>query len=72
MAKKKQPKKWIQGAIGKEGALTAQAKRAGALTSGGTIKTSWLEERAKGGSSTTARRARLALTLRRMRHKKSK
>lgn len=58
-------KKWIKGAIGKEGALKATAKRAGALTPQGTIKVAWLRKKAK-GKDTTARRARLALTLRKM------
>ncbi len=59
-------KKWIQAAIEHPGALRATAKRAGAMTQRGTIKTEWLQEKAK-GNSTTARRSRLALTLKRIR-----
>ena len=56
--------KWIQSAIKHKKALTISAKRAGALTSRGTIKLPWLREKAKQGNSTIAHRARLALTLR--------
>lgn len=56
------PKKWIQSAIKKPGALRAAAKRAGALTKDGAIKADWLMDKAK-GSGKTAQRARLALTL---------
>lgn len=66
MAEKKKSKNWIQGAIKKPGALTATAKRAGALKKDGDIKVSWLKEKAK-GDGTTAKRARLALTFRKMR-----
>ncbi len=59
-------KKWIQGAIKHEGALTAAAKRAGALKKDGTIKVSWLQQQAKKGG-TMGKRARLALTLRKLR-----
>lgn len=55
-------KDWISGAIKKPGSLTATAKRAGAIKSDGTIKKSWLKEKAKGNGK-TAKRARLALTL---------
>jgi len=61
-------KKWIQKAIKKPGALTATAKRAGAMNPDGTIKKSWLREKAK-GSGTTAQRARLAITLGKMKKK---
>jgi len=64
MAKRK-PKRWIKGAISKKGALTATAKRAGAVKSDGSIKISWLRKKAK-GSGKTAKRARLALTLRKL------
>ena len=57
--------KWIKGAIKKPGALKAKAKRAGALTSSGTIKKTWLREKARGGGR-TAKQARLALTLGKM------
>lgn len=64
MAKRK-PKRWIKSAISKKGALTATARRAGALKADGSIKVSWLRQKAK-GSGVTARRARLALTLRKL------
>jgi hypothetical protein len=63
MAKTK--KKWIQKAIKHPGTLTATAKAAGAISKSGTIKRDWLEKQAK-GSGVTAKRARLALTLRKM------
>jgi len=56
---------WIKGAIKKPGSLKATAKRAGALKSDGTIKKTWLKQKAK-GSGKTAQRARLALTLGKM------
>jgi len=58
-------KKWIKGAIKKPGSLKATAKRAGALKKDGSIKVSWLRQKAK-GKDKTAKRARLALTLRKM------
>jgi len=58
-------KNWIKGAIKKPGSLTAIAKKAGAVKSDGTIKKSWLKEKAK-GSGKTAKRARLAITLGKM------
>ncbi|MHA1986785.1 MAG: hypothetical protein ACW98D_09115 [Promethearchaeota archaeon] len=61
--------KWIKGAIKKPGALKATAKRAGAMKSDGTIKKTWLKEQAKKNSK-TGQRARLAITLSKM--KKSK
>ncbi len=67
MAKKKD--KWIQEAIKNPGALTRQAKREGAITKQGTISTKWLREKAKEGG-TIGRRARLALTLRKLSKKK--
>lgn len=67
MAKKT---RWIQKAIKHPGALRAAAKRAGALKKDGTIKVSWLREQAKKGSTLIARRARLALTLKKLRKKK--
>ena len=63
MATKK--KNWIKGAIKKPGSLTATAKRAGAVKADGTIKKSWLKEKAK-GKGKTAKRARLAITLGKM------
>ena len=59
-------KDWIKGAIKKPGALRATAKRAGAMKKDGTIKKSWLQQQAKKGNSKTAQRARLALTLGKM------
>ena len=53
---------WIDGAIKHPGALRQTAESEGAMTERGTIKRSWLEEKAKGDDK-TARRARLALTL---------
>lgn len=61
-------KNWIKGAIKKPGALKATAKRAGALKADGTIKKAWLNEKAK-GSGKTAQRARLAITLSKMKKK---
>lgn len=60
---------WIQGAIKKKGSLTATAKNAGAVNKEGKIKKSWLKEKAK-GSGKTARRARLAITLSKLRKNK--
>ncbi len=62
MAKKKLN---IKKAIKKPGALTATAKKEGAIKSDGTIKVSWLKEKAKGDNK-TAQRARFALTLRKL------
>ncbi|MEO0194922.1 MAG: hypothetical protein ABIL50_05670 [candidate division WOR-3 bacterium] len=61
----KRKKKWIQEAIKHPGALTRLAKREGAITKKGTIKVSWLREQAK-RNDTIGRRARLALTLRKL------
>ena len=58
-------KKWIKGAIKKPGALKATAKRAGAMKADGTIKKTWLKEQAK-KNTITGKRARLALTLGKM------
>jgi len=63
-------KKWIQKIDLKKGALKSLAKKEGALTKKGTIKVSWLREKAKEGG-TVGRRARLALTLRKL-HKSKK
>lgn len=65
MANKKKGN-WIAGAIKNPGALRAQAKKAGAVTKKGTIDTDWLEAQAEKGG-TTGKRARLALTLRKLR-----
>lgn len=61
--------KWIQKAIKKPGSLTATAKRAGAVTKKGTISKSWLAKQAK-GKGKTAKRARLAMTLSKLRKKR--
>lgn len=66
MARKR---RWIQKAIRKPGSLRAAAKRAGALNKDGTIKVSWLRQQAK-KSGTMGKRARLALTLRKLRRRK--
>ena len=65
--KKKKSKNWIAAAIKKPGALKATAKAAGALKPDGTINKSWEKEKAK-GSGKTAKRAKLALTLGKMKH----
>lgn len=59
---------WIKGAIKKPGALRATAKKAGAIKADGTIKKTWLQDKAK-GSGKTAQRARLAITLSKMKKK---
>lgn len=56
---------WIAGAIKNPGALRAAAKKAHAMTEKGTIKPSWLKQKAK-GEGKTAERARLAQTLKKM------
>ena len=58
------PKKWIQKAIEKKGALRATAKREGALKDG--IDSKWLNEAAK-RKGKTGQRARLAKTLKKLR-----
>ena len=57
---------WIQGAIKKPGSLTATAKKAGKVNKEGKINKSWLREKAQ-GSGVTAKRARLAITLGKLR-----
>jgi hypothetical protein len=57
--------KWIQSAISHPGALTATAKKAGAVH-GGKIDKAWTARAAK-GNGLTAKRARLAQTLGKMR-----
>ena len=52
----KRSKNWIKGAIKKPGALRATAKRQGALKADGTIKKSWLKDKAKGKAKVLARR----------------
>lgn len=60
---------WIQNAISKPGALRSKAKRAGAVKSDGTIEKSWIKNKAKGDGQ-TARQARLAMTLSKLRKNK--
>ena len=57
---------FIQDAIKQPGALRATAESEGAMVDG-KIKKSWLEEKSKGNDK-TAKRARLALTLRGLKH----
>jgi len=59
-------KNWIAGAIKKPGALKATAKTAGKVNAKGNIKQDWLKSKAKGNSK-TAKRARLAITLKKLR-----
>jgi hypothetical protein len=60
---------WIQKAVKRKGALRAHMKRkygSKAFTSKGTIKREYLEKEAK-EPGTTGKRARLAITLRKIR-----
>jgi hypothetical protein len=59
--------KWIQKAIKRPGALSAAAKKAGAVTAGGTIKKEWLQSQASSGNDRRAAQARLAMNLAKMR-----
>jgi hypothetical protein len=68
MAQKK--KLNIKKAIKKPGALTASAKRAGAVKKDGTIKKSWINQMAKKGGK-IGQRARFAKTLAKLRKKKN-
>lgn len=70
MAKKKKNKKWIQKAIKNPGALKKQAEKEDAVTKAGKIKKKWLKKMAEKGNTKTAKRARLALTLEKLRKKK--
>lgn len=58
-------KKWIKGAIKHPGALTAKAKRAGAMTKRGTISSKWMNEQLANPrvNEQTKRQIRLAKTL---------
>ena len=60
-------KNWISAAIKNTGALREIAERAGAIRSG-VISQQWLQTKAKGNDK-TAKRARLALTLKKFRKK---
>lgn len=63
---RKRSTRWIQEAIKRPGALREQARREGAIDQRtGTIKREWLERKARQGG-VTGRRARLALTLRKL------
>lgn len=62
--------KWIQKAIKKPGSLRKTAKAEGEITKKGTIDKEWLKKEAKKGDSKTAKRARLAETLGKMKKKK--
>lgn len=62
------PKKFIQSAIKRPGALRAKAKKAGALTKKGTIKGSFIRKAAK-EPGRTGRQARFAITLAKLRKK---
>lgn len=64
--------KWIQRAIKNPGALTALAKKEGAITKQGTIDVDWLKEKAKKGKGVVKKRAVLALTLRKLARRKKK
>ena len=57
---------WIQGAIKNPGALREVAEAAGQITEDGTINVNWLRQMAK-EPGVMGQRARLALTLRKMR-----
>lgn len=61
-------KRFIQSAIKKPGVLRSLASREGALTKSGTIKVAWLRSKAK-EKGHVGQRARLAVTLRKLKHK---
>jgi len=56
----------MSAAVKRPGALRAAAKRAGAMTAGGTIKVAWLREQAK-KKGRRGQQARYALTARKVR-----
>lgn len=64
--KGKKKKYWIPKDL-KKGALRKLAAAEGAIKDDGTIDVNWLKRKAKSPDKTVARRARLALTFRRMR-----
>jgi hypothetical protein len=65
-------RKWIQKAIKHPGALREQAKKEGGIDpKTGSIKKSWLQKKAKEGGK-VGRRARLAITLGKLRKKGTK
>ena len=57
--------RWIQHAIKHPGSLRRSAKRAGQMTSKGTIRSDWLDKQAKKGG-VIGKRARLAKTLKKL------
>jgi hypothetical protein len=61
--------KWIAGAIKHPGALTAKARKAGALNPDGTIKKSWIAQQKRSGDPATKKQATLATTLGKMKKK---
>ncbi len=63
-AKPMAKKKWIAGAIGKKGALRATAKRLGLISGGEALSKQDTERLARSKNPITAKRARLAETLR--------
>jgi len=65
---KKKDKKWIQKAIEKKGSLRTAASKAGKITSRGTIDSEWLRQQASKNTK-TGKRARLALTLKKLKKK---
>jgi hypothetical protein len=61
--------KWIQKIHLKKGALTRTASKHGGIKPGGGIKSSFLQEAASGKyGSLAAKRARLAITFKKMHH----
>lgn len=72
MARQPKDKKWIQGAIKNPGSFTAKAKRAGAVTSRGTISPDFIESAKRSPNPTTRKQAVLAETLGRLSRSKRK
>jgi hypothetical protein len=60
-------KNWIAGAVKRPGALSAAAKKAGALAPDGTIKKAWLHSQADSNDSRRSAQAQLAIRLAAMR-----
>jgi len=65
MAKKRSKQQWIRAAIKKPGALTRQAKAAG-------MSPMAFAQSKKGAGGTTGKRARLAITLRKLAKRRKK
>lgn len=59
----KQSKNWIKEAIRNPGALTAKAKKAGAITKKGTISPDFIQQAKRSPNPTTRKQAVLAETL---------